>query len=75
MPEEQDQVFEFTVASGDVWGTLMVPVTGEFIRAEDGMLKVAVYNPATEKMDLSEYTLTDMTLTLTVKATGHRTTI
>lgn len=72
----ESQAFTFNINTGDVWGTLMVPATGEFIRAEDGILKLALFNPATEKMDLTELAnLSNLTLTLTIQVTAQRTTI
>lgn len=72
---EELQEFRFEVQNGDIWGTLLSPTTGEFIRAEDGVLKVAVYNDDTGKMDLSEFALTHTTFTLLVTGVGQRVTI
>ena len=54
----------------------MVPATGEFIRAEDGILKLALYNPATERMDLTELAqMKNLKIVLTIEANADVTTI
>ncbi len=72
----ESQLFQFEIGSGDIWGTLMVPATGEFIRAEDGILKLALYNPATERMDLTELAqMKNLKIVLTIEANADVTTI
>lgn len=72
----EPQLFQLEIGNGDVWGTLMIPATGEFIRAEDGLLKLAVYNNATDTMDLTELAdMTNLKITLTIEVDAERTTI